>query len=182
MSRIGNAPIEVPAGVTVDIKDQAVKVTGPKGSLELNLPKGITVKLEDTTLKASRSNDEKANKAKHGLVRSLLNNMIEGTTEGYKKELEVNGVGFKVNLAGKTLKLALGYSHEIEYTAAEGIDLAVDGNVITVTGIDKQLVGQTAADIRALRKPEPYKGKGIQYVGEQILRKSGKSAAGAEGA
>lgn len=179
MSRIGNAPIELSNGVTVTVENKNVNVKGPKGELSIAKPNGIDVKVDANIVTVSRQNEEKPIKALHGLTRSLINNMVIGVSKGYEKKLEVNGVGFKVQLSGKTLKMALGYSHDIEFTAPEGVDLAVEGNVITVSGIDKQQVGQTAAEIRALRKPEPYKGKGIKYVDEYIIRKAGKSVAGA---
>jgi large subunit ribosomal protein L6 len=182
MSRIGNSPITIPEGVTVDIGAEAVKVTGPKGELTTPLMnKNVKLEMKDGVVTVSRANEDKSTKAYHGLIRSLVNNMIIGVTEGYKKTLEVEGVGFKVNLAGKTLKMSLGFSHEVVFEAPEGIDLKVDGMTITVEGIDKQLVGQTAAQIREFKKPEPYKGKGIRYEDEYIIRKAGKTAgAGAE--
>ena len=179
MSRIGNSPITVPAGVTIAVENSKVKVSGTKGNLELDIPEGISVKLDDSTLVVSRNSEDKPIKAKHGLIRSLINNMIIGVSEGYSKTLEVNGVGFKVNLSGKTLKLSLGYSHEITYAAPDSVDVNVDGNKIIISGIDKQLVGQVAADIREFKKPEPYKGKGIKYDDEHIIRKAGKSQAAA---
>lgn len=182
MSRIGNEPVKIPAGVTIDISKTEVKVTGPKGELiTVLMNPNITVTQKDGVVTVARLDDEKANKAYHGLMRSLINNMIIGVTEGYKKELEVNGVGFKVNLNGQKLKMALGFSHDVEFEAPEGIKLTVDGLNITVEGIDKQLVGQTAAQIREFKKPEPYKGKGIKYADEYVIRKAGKTAgAGAE--
>lgn len=180
MSRIGKQPITLPNGVEVTVADSTVTVKGPKGELTQALLSDVTINQEDSQLIVARKNDEKIAKAQHGLMRSLLNNMVVGVTEGFSKQLEVNGVGFKTNLSGKTLKMALGYSHDVNFTADEGIELSVDNNLITVKGIDKQKVGQTAAEIRALKKPEPYKGKGIKYVDEYIVRKSGKAAGGGE--
>lgn len=182
MSRVGSVPVPIPSGVTVDISDTLLKVKGPKGELSQFLLPEVKLSKEGETVVVSRINDEKISRSRHGLMRSLLANMIQGVNEGFQKKLEVEGVGFKVNLSGNTLKLALGYSHEIEYVAPDSIELAVDGNTITVSGIDKQQVGQIAAEIRALKKPEPYKGKGIRYEDEQILRKAGKAAAGGEAA
>lgn len=175
MSRIGKLPIQVPSGVTITIDADSITVNGAKGSLSQPQLEGVTVKQEDGQIIVTRANDEPKNRAKHGLMRSLINNMVIGVSEGFSKQLEVNGVGYRVALAGNGLKLSLGYSHEIEFPMPAGITASVEQNVITVSGIDKQLVGQVAADIRKLRKPEPYKGKGIKYVGERILRKSGKS-------
>jgi large subunit ribosomal protein L6 len=180
MSRIGYSPIKFSPDVTVAMKDSVVDVKGSKGNLSLSIPADISVTIKDSYVYVSRKKDDKPTKSKHGLVRSLINNMITGVSKGYSKQLEVEGVGFKVRVSGEVLKLALGFSHEIEYKIPQSIDLTVDGNVITIFGIDKQQVGQTAAEIRALHKPEPYKGKGIKYVGEQILRKAGKSAVAVE--
>lgn len=182
MSRIGNSPITIPEGVTVVISKTDVTVKGPKGELTTLLANpNVKVSEKDGVITVTRSNEDKANKAYHGLIRSLINNMIIGVTEGYKKELKVEGVGFKVNLSGSTLKMSLGFSHEVTFTAPEGVKLSVEDLNITVEGIDKQLVGQSAAQIRELKKPEPYKGKGIMYVDEYVIRKAGKTAgAGAE--
>lgn len=175
MSRIGNSAVKKPGNVTVTKTDGFLIVNGPKGELKQSLLPGIKINEEDDNLIVARSNDEPAQKAKHGLMRSLLQNMVTGVTEGFEKKLEINGVGFRVNLAGSDLKMSLGYSHEVTYKIPEGITAKVDQNTITVSGIDKQQVGQVAAEIRALRKPEPYKGKGIKYTDERIMRKSGKS-------
>jgi len=180
MSRVGDSPIPIPSGVTITVTKQVVEVKGPKGAQTQILPKEISAEEADNRLIVTRSSDDKPVKAKHGLMRSLINNMIIGVTEGYEKKLEVNGVGFKVNLSGKDLTMSLGFSHDVKFSAPEGVELSVDGNLITVTGLNKQQVGQTAAEIRALKKPEPYKGKGIKYLDEQIIRKTGKSAVGAE--
>lgn len=175
MSRIGKSPVKVPGGVTINVTVDTVDVSGPKGSLSQFTMPGITLKQEGEELQVTRINDEPETRSKHGLMRSLVQNMVTGVTEGFEKKLEVNGVGFRVNLAGSDLKLSLGYSHEITYKIPAGITAKVEQNVITISGISKQQVGQVAAEIRALRKPEPYKGKGIKYSDERILRKSGKS-------
>ena len=175
MSRIGKLPIEVPSGVTITVESQNVKVTGPKGELSQALLDGITVKQEENQLVVSRANDEALNRARHGLMRTLINNMVVGVTEGFSKELEVNGVGFRVSMAGADLNMKLGFSHDIKYAVPQGIQVTTDQNKITVSGISKQQVGQVAAEIRSFKKPEPYKGKGIKYSDERIIRKSGKS-------
>ncbi len=175
MSRIGKQPINVPSGVTVVIDSDLITVTGGKGSLTQFTIPGITIKQEGEELLVTRVNDDPQNRAKHGLMRTLINNMIIGVSQGFSKQLELNGVGYRVALAGNGLKFNVGFSHEVNYTLPTGITAAVEQNIITVTGIDKQQVGQVAAEIRALKKPEPYKGKGIKYVGERIIRKSGKS-------
>ena len=177
MSRIGRMPIALPAGVTVDIaENNKVTVKGPKGTLERVLPAELEIKLDGTTVTVSRPNDLKKMKSLHGLTRTLIHNMVVGVTEGYEKKLEVNGVGYRAQKNGKTLVLSLGYSHPVEMTDPEGIEVAVDGqNLIIVKGIDKEKVGQYAAEIRSKREPEPYKGKGIKYVDEVIRRKVGKT-------
>jgi large subunit ribosomal protein L6 len=177
MSRIGRMPIALPAGVTVDIaENNKVTVKGPKGTLERVLPAEMEIKLDGTTVTVSRPNDLKKMKSLHGLTRTLIHNMVVGVTEGYEKKLEVNGVGYRAQKNGKTLVLSLGYSHQVEMTDPEGIEVAVDGqNLIIVKGIDKEKVGQYAAEIRSKREPEPYKGKGIKYVDEVIRRKVGKT-------
>ena len=177
MSRIGRMPIALPAGVTVDIaENNKVTVKGPMGTLERVLPAEMEIKLDGTTVTVSRPNDLKKMKSLHGLTRTLIHNMVVGVTEGYEKKLEVNGVGYRAQKNGKTLVLSLGYSHPVEMTDPEGIEVAVDGqNLIIVKGIDKEKVGQYAAEIRSKREPEPYKGKGIKYVDEVIRRKVGKT-------
>jgi len=175
MSRIGKQPISIPSGVTITVDDQFVSVQGPKGELKQFTMPGITVEQKDNDLVVTRASDEKVHKSKHGLMRTLVANMVTGVTDTFTKKLVVSGVGFKVALSGNVLKLNLGFSHAIEYQVPEGITIKVDKLNIEVSGIDKQLVGQTAAEIRAFKKPEPYKGKGIAYEGERILRKSGKS-------
>ena len=177
MSRIGKMPIAVPAGVTVDIaENNKVTVKGPKGTLERVLPAEMEIKLEGDTVTVSRPNDLKKMKSLHGLTRTLINNMVIGVTEGYEKRLEVNGVGYRAQKSGKVLNLSLGYSHPVDMTDPEGIEVVVEGqNLIIVKGIDKEKVGQYAAEIRSKREPEPYKGKGIKYADETIRRKVGKT-------
>ncbi len=176
MSRIGRMPIAVPAGVTVDIaENNQVTVKGPKGTLVRVLPEEMDIKLEGEEIIVTRPNDLKKMKSLHGLTRTLINNMVIGVTEGYSKVLEVNGVGYRAAKQGKKLVLNLGYSHPVEMEDPEGLESKVDGNTITVTGIDKEKVGQYAAEIRDTRRPEPYKGKGIKYADEVIRRKVGKT-------
>ena len=175
MSRIGKLPIKVPNGVTITVDSNKVLVKGPKGELDLLLLDGIQCQVDDNTIVVSRANDELSIKAKHGLTRALINNMVIGVSEGFSKKLEINGVGFKVALNGNNLNLSLGFSHDIVYPLHDGVVASVDQNTITLSGIDKQKVGQVAAEIRKLKKPEPYKGKGIKYSDEVIIRKSGKS-------
>ena len=178
MSRIGRLPVPVPSGVEVTIDGQDVTVKGPKGSLDLTVPAPITVaKGEDGSVEVTRPNDERDARARHGLTRSLINNMVVGVTEGYEKKLEIVGVGYRVLSKGPTqLEFQLGYSHSITFNAPEGITFTVEGPTkLGVQGIDKQLVGEVAANIRKLRKPEPYKGKGVRYAGEHIRRKVGKA-------
>jgi large subunit ribosomal protein L6 len=176
MSRIGRMPIAVPAGVTVDIaENNHVTVKGPKGTLERTLPAEMDIKLEGAEIVVSRPNDLKKMKSLHGLTRTLINNMVVGVTEGYTKTLEVNGVGYRAAKSGKKLTLNLGYSHPVEMIDPEGLEAVVEDNKIIVKGIDKEKVGQYAAEIRAKRAPEPYKGKGIKYADEVIRRKVGKT-------
>ncbi|MCI9527226.1 MAG: 50S ribosomal protein L6 [Lachnospiraceae bacterium] len=176
MSRIGRMPIAVPAGVTVDIaENNHVTVKGPKGTLERTLPAEMDIKLEDSQIIVTRPNDLKKMKSLHGLTRTLINNMVVGVTDGYVKELEVNGVGYRASKSGKELTLNLGFSHPVVMTDPEGLESKVEGNKITVSGIDKEKVGQYAAEIRDKRRPEPYKGKGIKYADEVIRRKVGKT-------
>lgn len=175
MSRVGKLPIKIPSGVTITVDSGSVSVVGPKGTLEQFMMSGIDVVQENGELIITRQSDEPKIRAKHGLMRALLNNMVQGVSKGFEKKLEINGVGFRVSLAGNTLKMNLGFSHEVTYALPAGISAAVEANVITISGISKQQVGQVAAEIRSLKKPEPYKGKGIKYVGERIIRKSGKS-------
>ena len=176
MSRIGRLPVEIPAGVTVDIAEgNKVTVKGPKGTLEKVLPVEMEIKVEDNHVVVTRPNDLKKMKSLHGLTRSLIQNMVTGVNTGYPKELEVNGVGYRASKQGKKLVLALGYSHPVEMEDPEGLESKVDGNKIIVSGIDKEKVGQYAAEIRDKRRPEPYKGKGIKYADEVIRRKVGKT-------
>ncbi|MDH6358202.1 50S ribosomal protein L6 [Parabacteroides sp. PF5-9] len=181
MSRIGKLPIQVPAGVTVTIKDHVVTVKGPKGELKQDVNPDITVSLEDGILQLSRPSDEKNHRALHGLYRSLINNMVVGVSEGYKKELELVGVGYRVSNAGQLLDLSLGYTHNIYMLLPSEVKVETKTErnknpLIILESADKQLIGQVCAKIRSFRKPEPYKGKGIKFVGEVIRRKSGKSA------
>lgn len=175
MSRIGKLPIDIPSGVTITVDQDWITVAGPKGTLKQFTMPGVTVKQEDNQVIVTRDSDEAEHRSKHGLMRTLVSNMIVGVSKGFEKKLELNGVGFRVAMAGQGLKFNIGFSHEVNYALPQGIQASVEQNIITVTGIDKQQVGQVAAEIRALKKPEPYKGKGIKYVGERIIRKSGKS-------
>ena len=174
MSRVGKKPITIPSGVTVTINDSAMEVKGPKGTLKTPIPAGVSFKQEDGTLTAERSSNDVA--AFHGLARALANNAVVGVTEGFKKQMDIVGVGYKAEIKGQSITLSLGYSHPIEIDPPAGISFTVDGNTkLAVHGIDKQAVGEVAANIRKLRKPEPYKGKGIRYAGEIVRRKAGKS-------
>lgn len=176
MSRIGRLPITVPGGVTVSQEDRVVTVKGPKGELQLTIPDPIEIAIEDSTVTVSRPDDERESRALHGLVRTLINNNITGVTEGFQKTLEVVGTGYRVAAKGQSLEFALGYSHSITVDPPEGVTFSVEGNdKVTVSGIDKQAVGEAAANIRKLRKPEPYKGKGVRYEGEYVRRKAGKA-------
>src|SRR3989344_2219927 len=175
MSRIGKLPIKIEPGVTITVDNDFVRVEGPKGKLEQFTMPDVNIEQKDGEIIITRENDERENRSKHGLMRSLIQNMIIGVTKGFEKQLEVNGVGFRVALAGTDLKMNLGFSHEVVYPVPEYVKAEVKQNVITISGISKQQVGQVAAEIRSLKKPEPYKGKGIKYVGEKIIRKSGKS-------
>jgi large subunit ribosomal protein L6 len=176
MSRIGKMPVPVPSGVTVNIDGSNVSVKGPKGELARKFPEGISFAIEDGKVITSRSSEEAQQKALHGLSRALINNMVEGVTKGYVKQLENTGVGYKAEPKPYGLLFSLGYSHTIEFKAPKGITLkAVQPTQVTIEGADKEVVGQVAAEIRSLRKPEPYKGKGIRYAGEKIRRKAGKA-------
>ena len=176
MSRIGRLPIEIPTGVDVTVTGSAVTVKGPKGELALTVASPIEVKIEDGQLLVTRPDDERASRSLHGLTRTLIANQIIGVTEGYTKGLEVVGTGYRVAVKGESLEFALGYSHSITVDPPKGISFTVEGNnKVTVSGIDKQAVGEVAANIRKLRKPEPYKGKGVRYAGEVVRRKAGKS-------
>jgi large subunit ribosomal protein L6 len=177
MSRIGRAPIPVPSGVDVTIADRHITVKGPRGTLERDLPGVITVRKEDDQLVVERPDDERDNRAQHGLTRSLVNNMVLGVTNGFVKELEIVGVGYRATAQGpNAIELALGFSHPVRVQAPEGIEFEVPAPTrISVKGIDKESVGQVAANIRKIRKPEPYKGKGVRYAGERVARKAGKT-------
>jgi large subunit ribosomal protein L6 len=177
MSRIGRSPIPVPSGVDVRIEGDHVAVTGPRGTLERDLPEPITIRQDDGQLLVERPDDERRSRALHGLARSLVDNMVVGVTAGFRKELEIVGVGYRATAAGPNrIDLALGFSHPVSVQAPEGISFTVPApNRIVVEGNDKQAVGQVAAEIRALRKPEPYKGKGVRYAGERVQRKAGKA-------
>jgi large subunit ribosomal protein L6 len=176
MSRIGRLPIDIPAGVTVAIDGQHVSVKGPKGELELTVKEPIEAQMVDNQVLVSRPDDERSSRALHGLSRTLIANLIIGVTEGYKKDLEVVGTGYRLASQGQGVEFQLGYSHPINVTPPAGITFTVEGNnKLTVSGIDKQAVGEVAANIRKLRKPEPYKGKGVRYAGENVRRKAGKA-------
>jgi large subunit ribosomal protein L6 len=177
MSRIGRLPIPVPSGVDVTIDGRQVTVKGPKGTLSRALHPDMTLSREDGTLVVTRPTEQKTHKQLHGLTRTLVNNMVVGVTDGYRKGLEITGVGYRAALSGKKLQLNLGYSHQIEIDPPEGITFEVENPTrLAVVGIDKELVGQIAAKVRATRKPEPYKGKGVRYAGEHVARKAGKAA------
>jgi large subunit ribosomal protein L6 len=177
MSRIGKAPVNVPAGVEVSVAERTITVKGPKGTLSRAIPGEIEVSVDGGVLTCTRPNDERRNRAQHGLTRSLVNNMVLGVTEGFKKNLEIIGVGYRAEAQGPSaLRLNLGFSHPVNVTAPEGITFEVPvPTQIVVSGIDKEVVGQVAADIRSIRKPEPYKGKGVRYAGERVMRKAGKA-------
>jgi large subunit ribosomal protein L6 len=177
MSRIGRQPIEIPDGVEIDVQPGAVSVKGPKGELEQNVSREMTVAIDDGTLTVSRPTDRGDHRALHGLTRSLIANMVQGVTDGFERRLEIQGVGYRANLKGKNLEMALGYSHPVSIEAPQGIEFEVpQPTEVVVRGIDKQLVGETAARIRKSRPPEPYKGKGVRYQGEHVARKVGKRA------
>jgi large subunit ribosomal protein L6 len=175
MSRIGKKPVPIPSGVTANIEGQTVKVKGPKGTLQVVLPEDVTVKMESGSVQVDPRNETKRARSMWGTSRTLVNNLITGVTKGYERKLEITGVGYRAALQGKNLQIALGYSHDVIYPVPEGIAIATPKPTeIVVTGIDKQKVGQVAAEIRAFRPPEPYKGKGVKYAGEFIFRKEGK--------
>ncbi len=177
MSRIGRQPITVPTGVSVELTGDTVKATGPKGSLEVRLLPGLKMEQTDSVIQIIRADDNAETQRTFGLMRTLINNIVQGVHSGYERKLEINGVGYRANVAGRVVNFALGYSHPIEFALPEGIEAKVEKNIITISGADKQQVGQVAANIRSLRKPEPYKGKGIKYIEERIRRKAGKTAA-----
>ncbi|MCA1839746.1 MAG: 50S ribosomal protein L6 [Actinomycetota bacterium] len=177
MSRVGQAPITIPDGVSVSIVGSTVTINGPRGELQRSIPEHIGVEQADSEIRVTRERDSREVRALHGLIRSLLANMVQGVTEGFEKRLEIHGVGYRATKQGNDLELAVGFSHSVKKPAPDGIDFEVPAPTrITVKGIDKELVGQTAAEIRAIRKPEPYKAKGIRYEGEHIRRKAGKAA------
>ncbi|HCC22740.1 TPA: 50S ribosomal protein L6 [Candidatus Falkowbacteria bacterium] len=181
MSRVGKNPITVPAGVTVTIGDRQIQVKGPKGELTEKIHPDVIVTQKDQELLVTvKDENEQANRALWGLFRSLINNLVKGVTDGFSKQLEINGVGYRAEMRGADLILNLGFSHPVEFKLPESIKVVVEKNVLTISGSDKQLVGQVAANIRKIRKPEPYKGKGIKYVGEEIRRKVGKAAGKSE--
>ncbi len=175
LSRIGKLPIEIPSGVTITVDSGDVTVEGPKGKLTQFITPAVNVKIEDGVFTVAPKDESKEARSQHGLMRALVNNMVIGVTKGFEKKLEVNGVGFRVNGGGNSLEMSLGFSHPVKYQAPEGVELKVEKMNITVSGISKQQVGQVAAEIRSLKKPEPYKGKGIKYADETILRKAGKT-------
>jgi large subunit ribosomal protein L6 len=175
LSRIGKLPIAIPSGVTITVDSGDVTVEGPKGKLTQFITPAASVAVEDGQVKVSPKDESQEARAQHGLMRALINNMVTGVTKGYEKRLEVKGVGFRVSSSNNELTMSLGFSHEVKFKAPEGVNVSNDKMVIVVSGIDKQKVGQVAAEIRALKKPEPYKGKGIMYVDEQVLRKAGKT-------
>jgi len=176
MSRIGKIPVEIPAGVKVSRDHSVIRVEGPKGKLSLEVPGGVDVILGDRVVEVTRPSDGRIERSLHGLIRTLVANMVKGVSIGFEKSLEISGVGYRAEVGGSTLKLIIGFSAPVEYPIPEGVHIKVDKLVnILVSGIDKQLVGRVAAEIRSLKKPEPYKGKGIKYLGEKIRRKVGKS-------
>ncbi|MDD5437163.1 MAG: 50S ribosomal protein L6 [Candidatus Omnitrophica bacterium] len=182
MSRIGKKPVVIPGGVKVAVNENIINVEGPKGKLSYSFKQNFKVEVKDKSVVIARPSDTKQDKATHGLIRSLISNMMLGVTEGYKKELEVTGVGFKAAVQGKILNLQLSYSHPINYSIPEGITIETPKpNLIIIKGVDKAKVGESAAEIRDFYRPEPYKGKGIKYVGEHVRRKAGKAVAGAAG-
>ncbi len=175
LSRIGKLPVTIPSGVTITVDSGDVVVKGPKGELKQFITPAVDVAVKDGAAVVTPKDDSKVARSQHGLMRALINNMVEGVTKGFEKRLEVKGVGFRVASSNNELTMSLGFSHEVKYKAQPGVSISNEKMVIIVSGIDKQKVGQTAAEIRAIKKPEPYKGKGIAYVGEQILRKAGKA-------
>ena len=178
MSRVGKAPITIPDGLSVEISDDMIKVSGKQGELTQQIPEGIDIQVEDSVITVERADDSRQQRSLHGLARALVNNMVEGVSNGFMKELNIVGVGYRAQAKGtNALELALGFSRPVQVEAPEGVTFDVpEPTIIKVSGIDKQLVGQVAADIRALKKPEPYKGKGIRYVDEYVIRKAGKAA------
>jgi large subunit ribosomal protein L6 len=177
MSRVGRKLITVPKGVNITVGGGGVAVKGPKGELKRGVPEGVTVKLNGGELTVERADDSRENRAKHGMMRALLANMVKGVTDGFERKLEINGVGYRADVAGQKLNLALGFSHPVAFDLPKGVAAKVDKNVVILSGIDKEQLGETASKIRAIRPPEPYKGKGIKYLEETIKRKVGKTGA-----
>lgn len=181
MSRLGKQPVVVPSGVKASFQSGMLKVEGPKGKLNLNIPKGVDLVVEAAKISVTRQSDSADHKAKHGLIRMLISNIVTGVTSGYEKKLEIVGVGYRAAVKGKFLNMTLGFSHPVDFPIPEGLTIKMEGNTgVVLSSADKALVGETAAKIRALRPPEPYQGKGIKYAGEVIRRKAGKAAAGAK--
>jgi large subunit ribosomal protein L6 len=177
MSRVGRKPVVVPKGVTVAVKDGAVNVKGPKGELKRLIPLGVSVKTAGQELVFERKDNSRENRAKHGMLRALVANMVKGVSDGFERKLEINGVGYRADVAGQKLNMALGFSHPVVFELPKGISAKVDKNLVILNGIDREMLGETASKIRAIRPPEPYKGKGIKYVEETIKRKVGKTGA-----
>jgi len=175
MSRIGRLPVAIPSGVRVGHAEGTVSIEGPKGALSARIPDGITVEIESEQVRLRRNDEKKRTRALHGLARALVSNMVTGVTEGFAKELEIHGVGYRADVSGKTLKVAVGFSHPVDLTIPEGLSVSLQDGKVRIEGIDRQLVGQFAANVRSVRPPEPYKGKGIRYVGERVRRKVGKA-------
>ena len=176
MSRIGRQPITIPAGVTVEQADRLIRVSGPKGNLELTLMPDLKIEQADNVITLTKEVETPETQRSYGLMRTLVNNMVVGVSQGFTRQLEINGVGYRASVAGNVITLSLGFSHPVIFTLPAGVEAKIEKNLVTITGFDKQLVGQVAADLRALKKPEPYKGKGIKYVEERIRRKAGKTA------
>jgi len=177
MSRVGRKPVVIPKGVTVAVKDGLINVKGPKGELKRSIPLGVSLKTAGTELLVERADDSHENRAKHGMLRALVANMVKGVSDGFERKLEINGVGYRADVAGQKLNMALGFSHPVVFELPKGISAKVDKNLVILTGIDREMLGETASKIRAIRPPEPYKGKGIKYVEETIKRKVGKTGA-----
>ena len=175
MSRVGRSPVAIPSGVTVGHTEGAVSVKGPKGALFVQIPQGISVEIESEQVRLCRGDEKKKTRALHGLARALVANMVTGVTEGFVKELEIHGVGYRADVSGKTLNLTVGFSHPVNVPIPEGLSVSLQDGKVRIEGIDRQLVGQFAANVRSLRPPEPYKGKGIRYAGERVRRKVGKA-------
>jgi large subunit ribosomal protein L6 len=177
MSRVGRKPVTVPKGVTITVKDGNVAVKGPKGELKRTVPGGVSVKVGGAEINVERADDSRENRAKHGMMRAMVANMVKGVSDGFERKLEINGVGYRAEVAGQKLNMALGFSHPVVFELPKGISAKVDKNIIILAGIDREMLGETASKIRDIRPPEPYKGKGIKYVEETIHRKVGKTGA-----